>query len=121
MKCQATRSRTQNRTIARKLLADKLDEREKGPNSRKALKADIERKKKASKAKKANRKYKAMAEGEREEMEADANEEVTEEIAGEAMSESSATSTEDNPKENDIGKDELPEWERKWRELRGIK
>ena len=58
IKSQATRSRSQNRKIARRLLAEKLEEAEKGPESRTALKADMKRKKKASKMKKARRKYK---------------------------------------------------------------
>ncbi|KAL9639190.1 MAG: hypothetical protein Q9164_001083 [Protoblastenia rupestris] len=57
IKSQATRSRSQNRKIARRLLAEKLEEAEKGLESRTALKADIKRKKKASKMKKARRKY----------------------------------------------------------------
>ncbi|KAL8869139.1 MAG: hypothetical protein Q9174_004493 [Haloplaca sp. 1 TL-2023] len=57
VKSQATRSRSQNRSIARRLLAEKLEEAEKGSESRTALKADIKRKKKASKMKKARRKY----------------------------------------------------------------
>jgi len=49
---------------------------EKGPESRTALKADIKRKRKASKSKKARRKYKASpqgAEGEEEERTKDMN------------------------------------------------
>ncbi|KAL8771320.1 MAG: hypothetical protein Q9209_003225 [Squamulea sp. 1 TL-2023] len=57
VKSQATRSRSQNRSIARRLLADKLEDAEKGSESRKALKADIKRKKKASKTKKSRRKH----------------------------------------------------------------
>ncbi|KAL8693648.1 MAG: hypothetical protein Q9218_001558 [Villophora microphyllina] len=57
VKSQATRSRSQNRSIARRLLADKLEEAEKGPESRTALKDEIKRKKKASKSKKARRKH----------------------------------------------------------------
>ncbi|KAL9010134.1 MAG: hypothetical protein Q9173_004901 [Seirophora scorigena] len=57
VKSQATRSRSQNRSIARRLLADKLEDVEKGPGSRTALKTEIKRKKKASKMKKARRKY----------------------------------------------------------------
>jgi len=55
--CQHTRSRAQNREIARRRLADKLDEIENGDQSRKALRAADRAKKKASKAKKAARKY----------------------------------------------------------------
>ena len=58
IKSQATRSRSQNRKIARHLLAEKIEAAEKGPESRTALKADIKSKKKASKSKKARRKYK---------------------------------------------------------------
>ena len=57
VKSQATRSRTQNRSIARKLLAEKLEHMEKGPESRVALKIDIKARKKANKRKKAKRKY----------------------------------------------------------------
>ena len=59
--CQHTRSRAQNRTIARLRLADKLDEIENGDQSRKALKAADKAKKKAYKAKKAARKYRKAA------------------------------------------------------------
>ena len=75
VKSQATRSRSQNRKIARQLLADKIEEVEKGSGSRTALKAQIKRKKKASKTKKAKRKYRALQEEkEREEEEQDGNE-----------------------------------------------
>ena len=60
MKSQATRSRSQNRKIARQNLAEKIEELEKGPESRTALKAEIKRKQKASKSKKARRKYRAL-------------------------------------------------------------
>ena len=60
VKSQATRSRSQNRKLARKLLADKLDELENGCESRRALKAAVERQKRASKSKKARRKYKNL-------------------------------------------------------------
>lgn len=57
VKCQATRSRTQNRKAARILLAERLEEMEKGPQSRTALKAVRERNKRAGRRKKAKRKY----------------------------------------------------------------
>ncbi|KAL8678189.1 MAG: hypothetical protein Q9186_005443 [Xanthomendoza sp. 1 TL-2023] len=63
VKSQATRSRSQNRSIARRLLADKLEDAEKGSASRTALKSEAKRKKKASKAKKARRKYRALEDG----------------------------------------------------------
>lgn len=73
MKCQATRSRSQNEKIARSLLADKVEAQEKGDQSRVALKAEAARKKKASKMKKARRKYrdleKGAEEGAREDLE----------------------------------------------------
>ncbi|KAL8943937.1 MAG: hypothetical protein Q9216_000749 [Gyalolechia sp. 2 TL-2023] len=62
VKSQATRSRSQNRSIARRLLADKLEDAEKGPESRTALKVEAKRKKKASKMKKARRKHRSSAE-----------------------------------------------------------
>lgn len=64
VKCQATRSRSQNEKIARQLLADKVEAREKGDQSRVALKSEAARKKKASKVKKAKRKYRALGKGE---------------------------------------------------------
>ncbi|KAL2055063.1 hypothetical protein ABVK25_004401 [Lepraria finkii] len=62
IKSQATRSRSQNRKIARRIIAEKIEEAEKGPESRVALKAGIKSKKKASKSKKAKRKYRALQE-----------------------------------------------------------
>ena len=63
VKSQATRSRDQNRKIARRLLADRLEEIEKGNESRTALKAEEAKKKKASATKKTRRKYKRLDEG----------------------------------------------------------
>ena len=88
IKSQATRSRSQNRKIARRLLADKIEAAEKGPESRKALKAAIERKKKASKAKKARRKYKTskdIVEGEDEEAEVDSDKSVEDNVMEERV------------------------------------
>ncbi|KAL4803320.1 RF-1 domain-containing protein [Aspergillus unguis] len=68
VKSQATRSRSQNEKFARQILADKVEQALKGDQSRVALKAERERKKKASKMKKSRRKYrKADGEGEKEE------------------------------------------------------
>ena len=83
IKSQATRSRSQNRKIARRLLADKIEAVEKGPESRTALKVAIKRKKKASQRKKARRKYKASqdeGEGEDEKPEDDSDEPVEENV-----------------------------------------
>ncbi|KLU88815.1 peptidyl-tRNA hydrolase domain-containing protein [Magnaporthiopsis poae ATCC 64411] len=66
VKCQATRSRDQNRKIARDLLAAKLDVMYNGEKSREAIVADAKRKKKASAAKKSKRKYRKLEEGSRE-------------------------------------------------------
>ncbi|KAL8674358.1 MAG: hypothetical protein Q9168_001218 [Polycauliona sp. 1 TL-2023] len=60
VKSQATRSRSQNRSIARRLLSDKLEGAEKGSESRQALKSETKRKKKASMAKKARRKHRTQ-------------------------------------------------------------
>ncbi|MCJ1276933.1 hypothetical protein MMC21_004741 [Puttea exsequens] len=62
VKSQATRSRSQNRKIARRVLAEKLEEVEKGSESRTALKAATASKKKAAKTKKAKKKYRALDE-----------------------------------------------------------
>ncbi|CAK3803007.1 related to polypeptide chain release factors [Lecanosticta acicola] len=62
VKSQETRSREQNRRTARRILAEKLEEIEKGPQSRTALKAAKASKKKASASKKARRKYRGLEE-----------------------------------------------------------
>ncbi|MCJ1418242.1 hypothetical protein MMC32_004589 [Xylographa parallela] len=66
VKSQATRSQSQNRKIARTMLAQKLEFLEKGPESRVALKGERARKKKASSGKKTRRKYRALEEKVRE-------------------------------------------------------
>ncbi|KAJ5570214.1 peptide chain release factor-like protein [Penicillium hispanicum] len=77
VKCQATRSRSQNEKIARQLLADKVEQQEKGDESRVSLKAAAARKKKASKVKKARRKYRSLeSEGQEQEAEVDGDVEV---------------------------------------------
>lgn len=82
VKCQATRSRSQNQKMARRLLADKIEQQEKGDQSRVALKAEAGRKKKASKMKKARRKYRAL---ENEEKDAEGREEAEEAEEGEEV------------------------------------
>ena len=64
IKSQATRSRSQNRKIARDLLAAKLDELRNGEQSRTAIVTEVKRKRKASAAKKSRRKYRALQEEE---------------------------------------------------------
>ncbi|ORY17975.1 RF-1 domain-domain-containing protein [Clohesyomyces aquaticus] len=60
IKCQETRSRTQNRKIARRILAERIEELELGDQSRTAVKARLKSKKKASADKKKKRKYRAL-------------------------------------------------------------
>ncbi|RYP59445.1 hypothetical protein DL769_008533 [Monosporascus sp. CRB-8-3] len=74
VKCQATRSRSQNRTIARRLLADRLDDLARGGESRSAVVGEVRRRKKASSAKKSRRKYRRLAEEGREEGEGEEEE-----------------------------------------------
>ncbi|KAL4818282.1 RF-1 domain-containing protein [Aspergillus spinulosporus] len=62
VKSQATRSRSQNEKYARQILADKVEQFLKGDQSRLALKAERERKKKASRLKKSRRKYRELEE-----------------------------------------------------------
>lgn len=63
VKCQATRSRAQNRKIARRLLAERLEAAEKGPESRVEVRAERERGRAASRVKKSRRKYRALEAG----------------------------------------------------------
>ncbi|TKX19533.1 RF-1 domain-containing protein 2 [Elsinoe australis] len=63
VKSQATRSRAQNRSIARRLLQEKIEEHELGDQARTRVKEEKQRKKSASKAKKSRRKYRALEEG----------------------------------------------------------
>ncbi|KAJ6264747.1 hypothetical protein Dda_0898 [Drechslerella dactyloides] len=60
VKSQDTRSREQNRKIARQLLASKLEDIEKGDQSRNNVLKQVANKKKASKRKKSLRKYRKL-------------------------------------------------------------
>ncbi|KAF8534683.1 RF-1 domain-containing protein [Trichophaea hybrida] len=62
VKCQETRSRSQNRKIARQLLAEKLDIETNGPHSYAMQKIEMEKRRKASSQKKRNRKYREPVE-----------------------------------------------------------
>jgi len=62
LKVQATRSRSQNRKIARQMLAERLELLQKGEGSRVAIVAEVKRKRKDSKSKKSRRKYRALEE-----------------------------------------------------------
>lgn len=62
VKSQATRSRSQNYTIARRILAEKVELLQKGDESRVVKKAERVAKKKASADKKKRRKYRKLSE-----------------------------------------------------------
>lgn len=87
IKCQTTRSRIQNRKIARRLLADKLDLIENGSESRIALREEKLRRKKSSKRNKALKKFRKLFgqddEGEEEVEEVDTEDVDTEEVNSE--------------------------------------
>lgn len=76
VKSQATRSRSQNRKIARELLAQKIDDLQNGDQSRSAIVGEVKRKKAASAAKKSKRKYRKLEEEKAEEMQEDADAEA---------------------------------------------
>ena len=78
--CQETRSQSQNRKIAWRMLAEKVEALEKGPESRTAIKAQEKSRKKASKSKKARRKYRPAKEGQEQDDKDD--EEAEEEDVG---------------------------------------
>jgi protein subunit release factor B len=72
VKYQDTRSRTVNRKMARKILQEKIEERELGEDARTRVKAREKSKKKASADKKKRRKYRKLGEegaGDEEEIE----------------------------------------------------
>lgn len=60
IKVQETRSRDQNEKIAIRKLQDRLEERELGDESRISKRRELLRKRKASRGKKARRKYRAL-------------------------------------------------------------
>ncbi|KFY46408.1 hypothetical protein V494_00466 [Pseudogymnoascus sp. VKM F-4513 (FW-928)] len=60
LKVQATRSRSQNRKIARDMLAERVELLEKGEQSRIAIVGNVKAKRKSSASKKSKRKYKAL-------------------------------------------------------------
>jgi len=62
VKCQATRSREQNRKTARELLAARLDEIVNGDQSRTAIVGGFKKKRSDSAAKKSRRKYRKLEE-----------------------------------------------------------
>ncbi|KJZ74188.1 hypothetical protein HIM_06419 [Hirsutella minnesotensis 3608] len=90
VKSQATRSRSQNRNHARRLLAQRLDELLHGHQSRSAVVGQVKKKQADSAAKKSRRKYKRLAEEkaaaiddkEGQEQEASSNDKGLQELAG---------------------------------------
>ncbi|KAL2196239.1 RF-1 domain-containing protein [Corynascus similis CBS 632.67] len=82
VKSQATRSRTQNRKIARDLLALKLDELANGPQSRAAVVSEVKKKRAASRAKKSRRKYRKLAQSQDNEGSIAEEAEVGEDVEG---------------------------------------
>ncbi|KAK4204270.1 RF-1 domain-containing protein [Triangularia verruculosa] len=62
IKCQETRSRSQNRKIARDILAARLDQLYNGAQSRTAVVGSVKKKRADSAAKKARRKHRQIAE-----------------------------------------------------------
>jgi len=66
VKCQETRSRSQNRKTARRILGERVEEAELGDGARTRIKEQVEGKRKRSGEKKRRRKYRALAEGQQE-------------------------------------------------------
>lgn len=62
LKVQATRSRSQNRKIARQMLAERVELETRGKESRAAVVAEVKRKRKGSSNKKSRRKYRSLEE-----------------------------------------------------------
>ncbi|KAF4314464.1 putative peptidyl-tRNA hydrolase domain protein [Botryosphaeria dothidea] len=98
VKYQGTRSRTQNRKVARRMLAERLEEMEKGDESRTQIKRAAQAKKKASKAKKSKRKYRALEEAKKA---GAAEEEPTEEAVDEDEEWEDVEADPPNEKENE--------------------
>lgn len=62
VKVQETRSRSQNRKLARQMLAERIEKLEKGAESRVAVVGEAKRKRKSSAVKKSKRKYRLLEE-----------------------------------------------------------
>lgn len=77
LKVQETRSRIQNRKIAREKLAAKIELLEKGKESRVAVVGETKKKRKSSAVKKSKRKYRALEEAKLSEARLEAGEEPT--------------------------------------------
>lgn len=79
VKSQATRSRTQNESIARRILAEKVEVLEKGSESRVEKKRERASQKKRSAEKKSRRKYRKLAEEKTSSQHGDDEEELRDE------------------------------------------
>lgn len=98
---QATRSRTQNYKIAKRILAEKVEHLEKGDESYVAKKVERKVVKKRSREKKARRKYRALEEAKRRE--ADDGEESDDETAGVAGEDEMSDEVVNDSKEQEGG------------------
>lgn len=108
IKCQATRSQSQNAKIARSLLADRVEAQEKGDTSRVAIKAAAAKKKKASKMKKTRRKYRELGEGAKEGEIVEEEEDEVEIIWDDDVKDGETKETETKETESEIGGEAKP-------------
>ncbi|KAF4624702.1 hypothetical protein G7Y89_g13466 [Cudoniella acicularis] len=76
LKVQAHRSRSQNRKLARQMLAERIEVLEKGKESRVAVVGEKKRKKKSSATKKSKRKYRLLDEAKAKEKAAEEDEDA---------------------------------------------
>ncbi|GAM83652.1 hypothetical protein ANO11243_016400 [Dothideomycetidae sp. 11243] len=108
VKCQESRSRTVNRAVARKWLAERIEERELGDGSRLRQRQEREAVKKRSAGKKKRRKYRALAEGKGgEEGAGEGEEEGVQKEDGEGRTEEGQVEVEERAvSENTIAKDD---------------
>ncbi|KAJ5441517.1 Peptide chain release factor class I/class II [Penicillium cf. griseofulvum] len=93
VKCQATRSQSQNAKIARSLLADKVEAQEKGDKSRVAIKAAAAKKKKARGSIGSLVRGGKVVEEEEDEVEIIWDEDVKEDVKGDVKEEKSTEAT----------------------------
>lgn len=104
VKCQDTRSRDQNEKLALRRLQDRLEQGERGTESRVERRWEMLRKRKASKRKKAGRKYRALEEVEKqgeETVEAQDEENVRMEMDGQIVAGEKDASPTKTPREDD--------------------
>ncbi|KAI5284211.1 hypothetical protein KEM54_001521, partial [Ascosphaera aggregata] len=75
VKCQETRSRSQNQKRALQILAEKVELLQKGDQSRAAIVRETKKKRKANRARKSRKKYRMLEEEQRRKGDVDENEE----------------------------------------------